>query len=83
VIKISGTVAYYEYTVETAEDGYVCTSRRRLILAEGSRIKIAIQGGEVFIIDDDGRTQPTNGVSQYRRPAQPIPKKAVMQPGDA
>jgi hypothetical protein len=81
VIKISSTAAYYEYTVETAEDGYICRSRRRLVVTEGSRVKVAIEGNYVYMTDENGTPQQTIGVSQYRLPAATPQKTTAMQRG--
>jgi hypothetical protein len=82
VVKIGSTAAYYEYTIETADDGYVCRSRRRLVVTEGSRVKVAIQGSDVYIIDDEGKTQPATAVSRYRL-SRATPKKTAMLRGSA
>jgi len=55
VIKIDSSATYYEYTVETAKDGYVVRSPRRLVLAEGSHVKVAIAGEYVYLTDARGK----------------------------
>jgi hypothetical protein len=77
VIKIDSTATYYEYTVETATDGFVIRSPRRLAISEGAHVKVAIEGKSVFITDENGRPNETFGVSQYRLPAPPASKKTA------
>ncbi|HEY1756649.1 MAG TPA: hypothetical protein VGG72_14845 [Bryobacteraceae bacterium] len=75
VIKIDNSGPYYQYTLETTLERYVVESPTRLAVTEGLHVKVAIAGGYVYITDEDGKPQQTIGVTQYRIPKPPEPKK--------
>ena len=83
VIKIDSTATYYQYTVETDKEGYVVRSERRLLLYEGSLVKIAVGAKYVILTDEKGRPNQTVGATQYRLPTPSPPKKNAALFGGA
>jgi hypothetical protein len=75
VIKIDSSRPYYEYTIETAVEGYVVRSPIRIVITEGAHVKVAIVREYVYITDANGKTQQTTGVLRYRLPPPSPPKK--------
>src|SRR5580658_2881079 len=65
VIKIDSSRPYYEYTIETAVEGYVVRSPTRIVITKGAHVKVAFVREYVYITDANGKPQQTTGVLQY------------------
>ena len=59
LVEIDSAATYYQYTLETADRGFIVRSPRRLYVTEGARVEFAIAGSRLYLKDQDGNAHET------------------------
>jgi hypothetical protein len=65
----------YEYTIVTAEDGYVGRSSKPVRVENDTEVRFTIKRGTLYLVDVDGKVQRLRYVLQFLRPPLPPPSK--------
>ena len=65
----------FSYVLLAQRDRFTCSSRFRLKIKEGSRVKMAETERSLWIVDVDGKPQQTKYLQEDLLPAPPPPRK--------